>query len=427
MGYHEAPSPVPLVRGKPNASHAPRAGHVPGENSWPASITTAVAQSVSLVNHLGIDTEHFLSRRQFGRWAGIGMAGTAVATTGATTGATTAATAACTGPAHPSLPPIGSHVGFVLAHEQFRTDQLVSFAHHAEQAGFGLIWASDHLQPWQDNQGHSMFPWLTLALVGEHTAKVPFGSGVTCPTYHHHPVDVAHAFASLALLAPGRVFLGVGTGEALNEQSSTAHYGRYRERHDRLVEAIELIRRLWTGQRISFQGRYFQTDQLRLYDVPPQPPPIYVAASGPKSARLAGQYGDGWIGQSASITDPRMGAAFADGARAAGRNPDGMPRLAEAFAVVGDQATIESAAQLWRFTAAGSDQPNPVAIQQFAQQVSLQQVAAHWTTGTNPAAHIHTVQRLLDIGATPFMHFPQPDPDQAIDFYHDEVLPHLRH
>lgn len=356
------------------------------------------------------------SRRWLGRYA-------------AAAGLTGVAGAACSGPSGSDDAASSNgarRLGFVLAHEQFRTRELVSFAEQAEQAGFGPVWASDHLQPWQDNQGHAMSPWLTLALVGEHTRSVRFGSGVTCPIYRHDPSEVAQAFASLALLAPGRVFLGVGTGEAVNEQAGTGHYGRYLERHDRLVEAITLIRQLWSGQRISFAGCYFHTDQLRLYDLPEQPPPIYVAAGGPKSARLAGQYGDGWITQSGSVTDPRLRAAFADGARAAGKDPDAMPKWAETFAVVGDHRTTDQGAELWRFTAAGSDQPNPVAIQHHAEQgASLRQVEAGWATGTDPAAHIRAVQAVLDAGATPFMHFAQQDPGDAIDFYRTRVLPHL--
>ena len=119
-----------------------------------------------------------------------------------------------------------------------------------------------------------MSPWLTLALVGNNTSRISFGTGVTCPIYRYHPATVAQAFASLALLNPGRVFLGVGTGERLNEQAATNTYGNYTERHDRLVEAIQLIRQLWSGERKSFSGRYFQTNSLKLYDVPATPPPI---------------------------------------------------------------------------------------------------------------------------------------------------------
>ncbi len=336
--------------------------------------------------------------------------------------------AACGGdrgrPAGPPTPP-GKGVGVVLSHEQFRTDQLVAQAQAAERAGFQYVWASDHIQPWQDNEGHSMFPWLTLALVGQSTSRLTFGTGVTCPTYRYHPATVAQAFASLALLYPGRVFLGVGTGERLNEQATTNSFGKYAERHDRLVEAVTLIRQLWGGGRVSFSGKYFQTDSLRLYDTPPTPPQIFVAASGPKSATLAGQYGDGWITQARDLSDPRLLAALAAGARAAGRDPATLGKRAEVFAVVGDAAAAARAATLWRFTAGAVDQPNPVEIQRAADANPIDKVLANWAVGTDPATHVNAVQKALDAGAVPFLHFPQDDPTAAIDFYRTNVLPKL--
>lgn len=338
--------------------------------------------------------------------------------------------AAACGARHPANspaapPPSGRGVGFVLSHEQFTTSQLVEQAQAAEQAGFGYLWASDHQQPWQDNEGHSMFPWITLALVGQRTNHIPFGTGVTCPIYRYHPTTVAQAFASLALLYPNRVFLGVGTGERLNEQAATTQFGTYQERHDRLVEAVALIRQLWSGQRISFQGRYFQTDQLKLYDPPPSPPPIFVAAGGPRSAHLAGQYGDGWISEAAGIKNPKLLAAFNQGAHDSGRDPAKLGKRAEMFAVIGDQNEITRAAQLWRFTGGAVDQPNPVDIQRAAQANPLDKVIHGWTTGTDATTHIKAVQAVLDAGATPFMHFAQPNPLAAIDFYRTAVLPRL--
>ncbi|HTX97116.1 MAG TPA: F420-dependent hydroxymycolic acid dehydrogenase [Mycobacterium sp.] len=323
-------------------------------------------------------------------------------------------------------PPSGAGVGFVLSHEQFRTDQLVTQAQAAERAGFQYVWASDHIQPWQDNEGHSMFPWLTLALVGNNTSHISFGTGVTCPTYRYHPAVVAQAFASLAILYPGRVFLGVGTGERLNEQATTNAFGKYTERHDRLVEAISLIRQLWSGSRISFAGRYFQTNALKLYDTPPTPPPIFVAASGPKSATLAGQFGDGWISQVRDITNSKLLAAFNAGVQASGRDPARMGKRAELFAVVGDNTEAAHAATLWRFTAGAVDQPNPVDIQRAAESNPIEKVLANWTVGTDPAPHIKAVQAVLDAGAIPFLHFPQGNPMTAIDFYRANVLPKLR-
>lgn len=322
-------------------------------------------------------------------------------------------------------PPAGKGVGIVLSHEQFRTDQLVAQAQAAEQAGFQYAWASDHIQPWQDNEGHSMFPWLTLALVGKSTSRISFGTGVTCPTYRYHPATVAQAFASLAILSPGRVFLGLGTGERLNEQATTDAYGNYHERRDRLIEAIELTRQLWSGSRISFAGRYFQTNSLKLYDVPATAPPIFVAASGPKSARVAGQCGDGWITQARDVTNAKLLAAFSAGAQAAGRDATNLGKRAELFSVVGDTRQATRAATLWRFTAGAVDQPNPVEIQRAAESNPIDKVLANWTVGTDPAPHVDAVQKVLDAGAVPFLHFPQDDPVTAIDFYRTNVLPKL--
>ena len=324
-------------------------------------------------------------------------------------------------------PQPGPGVGFVLSHEQCTTEQLVRQAQAAEQAGFKYLWASDHLQPWQDNQGHSMFPWLTLALVAQNTRHLAFGTGVTCPIYRYHPATVAQAFASLAVLAPGRVFLGVGTGERLNERAATGQFGPYQERHDRLIEAIDLIRQLWTGQRFSFVGKYFRTDQLQLYDAPPSPPPIFVAASGPKSAELAGHFADGWITQPGALRDRRLVSAFEAGARAAGRDPSRLGKRVELFAVVGDQRQVDRAAELWRFTSAGFalDRANPVDIQRAAAQIALDAVTAEWAVGTDAAHHVAAVQAILDQKAVPFVHFPQQDPAAAIDFYRTRVLPEL--
>lgn len=321
-------------------------------------------------------------------------------------------------------PPADKGVGVVLSHEQFRTDQLVAQAQAAEQGGFQYVWASDHIQPWQDNEGHAMFPWLTLALVGNSTRRISFGTGVTCPIYRYHPAVVAQAFASLAILSPGRVFLGLGTGERLNEQATTNKYGTYTERHDRLIEAIKLIRQLWSGSRISFKGR-FQTNFLKLYDTPPTPPPIFVAAGGPKSAKLAGQYGDGWITQAHDVTNPKLLAAFSAGAQAAGRDAANLGKRAEMFAIVGDDDQAARAAALWRFTAGAVDQSDPAEIQRAAESNPIDKVLANWTVGTDPAHHVDAVQRVLDTGAIPFLHFAQDDPITAIDFYRTNVLPKL--
>ena len=237
-------------------------------------------------------------------------------------------------------------VGFMLAHEQFPVPQLVDLGAAAEQAGFDLLATSDHLQPWQSNEGHSGEAWVTMAALGQKTQRAWMGPTVTCPTFRYNPAVVAEAFASLSLLYPGRIFLGVGSGEALNEQAAVGSWPKWDERSERLIEATELIRQLWKGQQVSHKGKYYNVD-AKLYDPPAKTIPLLMAANGPKAMRRAGQYGDGLI------TDPKTWkehkSEFEAGAKAAGKDPAQMPVLVEQFVVVGDSKEAQASAELWRF------------------------------------------------------------------------------
>src|SRR5581483_10284341 len=148
-------------------------------------------------------------------------------------------------------------LGFMLPHEQCPVPQLIEFGIAAEAAGFDLLATSDHFQPWQSNEGHSGEAWVTMGVLGARTRRVWIGPTVTCPTFRYNPAVVAEAFASLSLLSPGRIFLGVGSGEALNEQAATGVWPQWSERSERLIEATQLIRQLWTGQPVQHQGKYY--------------------------------------------------------------------------------------------------------------------------------------------------------------------------
>src|SRR3990172_2748544 len=163
----------------------------------------------------------------------------------------------------------GRGVGYVLSHEQFAPGELIEYAVAAEAAGFDAVWASDHFHPWQDNQGHAGQAWITLAAIGQRTARVPMGTAVTCPIYRYNPAIVAQAFATLGLLYPGRVFLGAGTGEAVNEAPAGGGGAPAPGRRARLREAIALARRLWTGGWVASGGPAFPRANARLYDAPP--------------------------------------------------------------------------------------------------------------------------------------------------------------
>jgi F420-dependent hydroxymycolic acid dehydrogenase len=293
-------------------------------------------------------------------------------------------------------------------------------------------WTSDHIQPWQENQGHSMFPWITLALLGAQTQRGFFGTGVTTPTFRYDPVVVAQAIASLGVLYPGRVFLGVGTGEALNEQAATGSFPKYPERHDRLAEAVSLIRQLWGGDHITFRGTYFAVENMRIYDLPSEPVPIYVAGNGPKSARLAGEIGDGWITTPANLANPELHDAFREGALSVGKNPDQLPIVVEDFVVVGGQTEADEAGTYWRFAPIGfkdllylSD-PRATEAQAMAELPSAWDTWRDWLVSTGPMAHVKHIQGLWDAGATHvFVHSGNQDQMRMIEFYGREVLPKL--
>ncbi len=319
-------------------------------------------------------------------------------------------------------------VGYMLAHEQFTVPELVNLGGWAKHAGFDLLATSDHLQPWQANEGHCGEAWVTLAAAGERTNPAWIGTTVTCPTLRYNPAVVAETFASLSLLYPGRVFLGVGSGEALNEEAATGLWPKWPERWERLIEAIGIIRALWNGEQLTHHGKYYNVE-AKLYDPPPQPIPLLTAANGRKSMRLAGQHGDGLI------TDPRTWKQFKSewegGARDAGKNSADMPVLIEQFVVVGDQDEARQAAEFWRFLPKGFKKyynvADPAEIQRQADsEVPLEQIVGEWPVGTDPAIHVAAINKLFESGATIVnIHSGQPDQKKVIEFYASSVLPKL--
>ena len=320
-------------------------------------------------------------------------------------------------------------VGYVLAHEQFPPHDIVEFAVAAEQAGFVGVWASDHFHPWQDNQGNCGHAWITLAAIGQRTSRVCLGTGVTCPIYRYHPAIVAQAFATLGVLYGSRVFLGVGTGEALNELPAGGDWGPYAQREARLREAIALIRRLWAGDWVTSDGPAFPIPAAKLYTKPSRTIPIYVAASGPRSAALAGELGDGWI----TIADamppgPEMTEALRSGAQSAGKDARRIPILVELYVVVGERDEALEAARLWQFGPVMKELiaiSDPRVIQRRVDEMSSpERTIRPWVVSPDPAVHIERTNDLFSAGASQvYIHAPQRDQPAVIDFYRREVLP----
>jgi TAT-translocated FGD2 family F420-dependent dehydrogenase len=320
-------------------------------------------------------------------------------------------------------------IGFQLAHEQFKVPELVELGIAADEAGFDLLAVSDHFQPWQENEGHSGQAWITMSAIGQKTQRIRMGTTVTCPTFRYNPAVVAEAFASLSLLTPGRIFLGVGSGEALNEESATGSWPKWTERSERLVEATDIIRKLWSGRQVDHSGNYYKVN-ARLFDPPAQTVPLLMAGNGPKAMRRCGQYADGLI------TDPKTWKEHKDefekGATDAGKNPARMPVFIEQYVVVGGRSELDEAAQLWRFGPKAwkpyFNIRDPKTIQDRAEaEVPLDQVTEGWPVGTDPEVHVKVLADLFKSGATGVhIHSGQRDQRRVIEFYGKEVLPRVR-
>ncbi len=320
-------------------------------------------------------------------------------------------------------------MGFMLPHEQFTVPQLVELGEAAEQAGFGLLATSDHLQPWQANEGHAGEAWVTMGALGQRTHRAWIGPTVTCPSFRYNPAVVAQAFATLSLLTPGRIFLGVGSGEALNEQAAVGSWPNWEERSERLIEATELIRQLWGGEQVEHKGKYYNVN-AKLYDRPAKPIPLLMAANGPKAMRRAGQYADGLI------TDPKTWkqykSEFESGAQAAGKDASKMPVLVELFVVVGSENEAKASAELWRFIPKAFktyyNVRDPQEIQKRAEaELPLEKVYGDWPVSADPQVHVKAVTELFQSGVTIVnVHSGQTNQKHVIEFYGKEVLPKVK-
>ncbi len=325
-------------------------------------------------------------------------------------------------------------LGYKASAEQFGPRQLLDLAVHAERVGLELIAVSDHFQPWRHRGGHSpsVLPW--LGAVGERTERARLGTSVLTPTLRYHPAVVAQAFATLACLNPGRVFLGVGTGEAMNEAPATGQeWPPPKERRDRLAEAIELMRRLWTEERVTFQGAYYRTRRATIYDRPPQPVPIFVAASGPLAARLAGRVGDGLICTSGKRPElyRELVEALEEGARAQGRDPDRLVRMIEIK--VSYDRDLDYARQACRFWAALALAPeeksgveDPVEMERLA-EAAADRAHTRFIVSSDPEEVVERIGEYVALGFDHLVfHGPGHDQRRFLDQLASDVLPRLR-
>ncbi|HKU87424.1 MAG TPA: glucose-6-phosphate dehydrogenase (coenzyme-F420) [Casimicrobiaceae bacterium] len=327
-------------------------------------------------------------------------------------------------------------LGYKASAEQFGPAELLRFAVIAEEVGFDSVFVSDHFQPWRHTHGHAPSSIAWLGAAGARTSRVTLGTSVLTPTFRYHPSIVAQAFATLGVLFPGRIVLGVGTGESLNEVPATDfRWPEAKERFARLREAVELIRALWTGERVSFEGAYYRTRNATIYDRPPAPVPIYVAAGGPMVAKYAGRAGDGFIctsGKGEALYSGQLLPNVAAGLEASGRPQREFQRVIEMkVSFDTDRAAALEATRHWAALALSADEKtsveDPLAIERLADALPLERTAQRFIVSDDAEEHVEQILRYVSLGFTHLVfHAPGPDQARFLRLYAEHILPRLR-
>jgi coenzyme F420-dependent glucose-6-phosphate dehydrogenase len=325
--------------------------------------------------------------------------------------------------------------GYKASAEQFGPRELLDFAVLAEQVGFDSVVISDHFQPWRHTGGHSPFSFAWLAAVGERTERVVLGTSVVAPSYRYHPGIVAQAMATLGVLFPGRVMLGIGTGEAMNEVPLGVEWPEQKVRFQKLKEAALLMQQLWREDRVNFEGEHFHTENATVYDRPADGVPLYVAASGPAAARLAGRLADGFIctsGKGTELYVEKLLPAVREGAEKAGRPADALDLMIEMkVSYDHDRARAFEDTRHWGALALTPDEKtgveDPVEMERLADALPLERAASRWIVSDDPDEHVERLLEYVEMGFTHLVfHFPGEDQERALRLYGDEILPRLR-
>ncbi|CAM4209962.1 glucose-6-phosphate dehydrogenase (coenzyme-F420) [Nocardia ninae] len=328
-------------------------------------------------------------------------------------------------------------LGYKASAEQFGPRELVEIAVLAEEHGLDSATVSDHFQPWRHKGGHAPFSLAWMAAVGERTERIQLGTSVLTPTFRYNPAVIAQAFATMGCLYPDRIMLGVGTGEALNEIATgyKGEWPEFKERFARLREAVELMRALWTGDRVDFAGEYYNTVGASIYDVPKGGIPVYVAAGGPLVARYAGRAGDGFIctsGKGMELYTEKLMPAVAEGAAKAGRTVEDIDRMIEIK--ISYDTDPELALENTRFWAPLSLTPeqkhsitDPIEMEAAADALPIEQIAKRWIVASDPDQAVDLIKPYLDAGLNHLVfHAPGHDQRRFLDLFQRDLAPRLR-
>jgi coenzyme F420-dependent glucose-6-phosphate dehydrogenase len=315
-------------------------------------------------------------------------------------------------------------LGYALSSEEHRPRDLVRWASRAEDAGFDFAMISDHYHPWTDRQGNSPFAWSVLGALAEATDRIAIGTGVTCPIVRYHPALVAQMAATIGSLMPGRFWLGLGTGENLNEHIYGDRWPGVDVRISMLREAIQIIRALWGGEQVEYDGDYYDVSRARVYTLPEKPVPIYVAGNGPEVLEATAELADGYIG-----TAPKKDLLE----RFDRVSGPGKPKIGQVTVCWGRDvdSARRTAFEIWPNAAisgqASQELPVPAHFEELAEMATPEMVAKTIVCGPDVDRHVASIRTYLDAGFDHvYVHQIGPDQDGMIDFYASEVMPRLR-
>jgi coenzyme F420-dependent glucose-6-phosphate dehydrogenase len=327
-------------------------------------------------------------------------------------------------------------LGYKASAEQFGPVELLDFSVHAEKVGFDSVVVSDHFQPWRHTGGHAPFSFAWLGALGARTERITLGTSVVTPTFRYHPSVVAQAMGTLGVLFPNRVALGIGTGESLNEVPPLGiEWPDFKERWARLREAVTLMRKLWSEERVTYAGTYYKTDKATVYDRPPGGIPLLIAAGGPQMAKYAGRVGDGFIctsGKGAELYRDQLLPAWEEGVRESGREPAKLEKMIEVkVSFDTDRQRALEDTRLWGALALTSQEKtgveDPLQMERLADALSTDRTASRWIVSTDPDEHVEQIRFYIDLGFNHLVfHAPGNDQRRFLDLYADKVLPLLR-
>ena len=326
-------------------------------------------------------------------------------------------------------------LGYKASAEQFGPRELLEFSCFAEEVGFDSVFVSDHFQPWKHTDGHAPSALAWLGALGARTRRAAIGTSVLTPTFRYHPSVVAQVFGTLGAMFPGRVVLGVGTGESLNEvPSSGIKWPGPKERRDRLREAIALINKLWSEDRVSFDGQFYRTENATIYDKPKEKVPIWVAASGPLAAAMAGQIAEGFIctsGKNPQLYSDLTGKVR-EGLARRGRSEDGLEKMIEVkVSFDTDAARAKEDTRHWAALALSPEEKvgveDPVEMERLAAALPLDRAASRWIVSADPHEQVEKIRPYVELGFTHLVfHAPGPDQKRFLRLYAEQVLPLLK-